>query len=78
MHWGHGLVARRRVSEPEWTPPPVEQLQVLRRQIAAAVDKGEQLKAQTYAETDGAWGAWDSNLGDLVERVASELVLEAG
>jgi len=68
LHWSHGLVARRRASEPEWTPPPVEQLQVLRRQIAAAVERGEQLKAQTYAETDGAWGAWDSNLGDLVEK----------
>jgi hypothetical protein len=41
---------------------------VLRRQIATAIDKGAQLTTQAYAETDGTWGAWDSNLGDLIER----------
>lgn len=56
----------RRTTEPQWTPPSEPELLVLRRQIQQAIAEADEIVAKPY-EGSG-WGAWDSNLGDLIDR----------
>lgn len=56
---------RAKPREPEWRPPRDEELAVLRRQIDQAIAEGSAITATPY---ENGWGAWQTNLGDLVQR----------
>jgi hypothetical protein len=59
------MATKRSPARQQWSPPPTEQLLVIEHQIRAAIEEGTAIKATAYA---GGWGAWETNLGDLITR----------
>lgn len=66
------MTRRAAPREPEWRPPVDKELAVLRRQGEQQTAAADEIMRQPY-ENSG-WGAWDRNLGGLVECGSGDVV----